>query len=132
MAEENKQEKIRNMRKKKGHRGYKFVIIACIILIVISLCILFRVDKYINPYGLEVIESVFSKDEEITEKQARKIAEEQFEKLGENVNKNMLEVVELKRNDDLYYYVSSEKNTCEISKKGGKITRINAIPTNEI
>ena len=51
--------------------------------------------------------------------------------MGENVAQDSLEVIKLQRDDGLYYYISSEKNTLEIRIKGGEITRINAVPVKE-
>lgn len=118
-------------KRKKGFNFYTFAIILCIIIILASLWVIFRPDKLITPYGLEVIKEKFSKNEEISENDARKLAVKQFEKMGENVAQDSLEVIKLQRNDGLYYYISSEKNTLEIRIKGGEITRINAVPVKE-
>lgn len=118
-------------KRKKGFNIYALAIILCIIIILVSLWIIFRPDKLITPYGLEVIQSKFSKSEEISEDEARKIAVKQFEKMGEEVNKDSLEVVKLERDDGLYYYISSAQNSLEVRIKGGEITRINAVPVKE-
>lgn len=118
-------------KRKKGFNFYTFAIILCIIIILASLWVIFRPDKLITPYGLEVIQEKFSKNEEISENDARKLAVKQFEKMGENVAQDSLEVIKLQRDDGLYYYISSEKNTLEIRIKGGEITRINAVPVKE-
>ena len=118
-------------KRKKGFNIRIFGIIICIILIIASLCIIFRPDKIITTYGLEVFQPKIGKDEEITKDQAREIAVKQFEKMGENVDKNKLEVLDLQRKDGQYYYISAQRNSLEIRVKGGEITRINAVPVKE-
>lgn len=67
-----------------------------------------------------------------SEDKAREIAVEEFKKLGETVSKESLTVLDLQRKDGLmYYYIKSTKNTCEIRKKDGVVTRINANPVNQ-
>ena len=71
-------------------------------------------------------------DDEITEEKARKVAVEQFKRLGEKRAKTeQLKVQKILRNEAEYYYISSEKNTLEIQIKGGKITRINSASVQE-
>lgn len=77
-----------------------------------------------KPY---VIDPGVSALEDITEEKAKEIAIEQFGVLGENsLNPESLECIKIKRDDTLYYYISSEKNTIEIKIEGGVITRINS------
>ena len=66
---------------------------------------------------------------EILEEIARTIAKEQFEALGENnVNEEELEVIKIKRKEEMYYYVSSENNNeVEIKISDGKVARINGV-----
>lgn len=118
-------------KRKKGFNIRVFAIILCILIIIASLCIIFRPDKIITAYGLEVFQPKIGKDEEITKQQAREIAIKQFEKMGENIEKEKLEVLELQRKDGQYYYISAKRNSLEIRKKGGEITRINAVPVKE-
>lgn len=66
-----------------------------------------------------------------SEDKAREIAVAEFAKLGENVTKDSLTVLNLERKDGLmYYYIKSSKNTCEVRKNDGVVTRINANPVN--
>ncbi|MCI8397644.1 MAG: hypothetical protein HFJ52_08635 [Clostridia bacterium] len=77
-----------------------------------------------KPYVIDPGVSVL---EDITEEKAKEIAIEQFKVLGENsLTPDSLECIKIKRDDTLYYYVSSAKNTIEIKIEGGVITRINS------
>lgn len=66
---------------------------------------------------------------EISEEMARTIAKGQFEELGEkNVNEEGLEVIKIKRKEEMYYYVSSENNNeVEIKISDGTIARVNGV-----
>lgn len=118
-------------KRKKGFNIRIFAIIICILIIIASLFIIFKPYKIITAYGLEVFQPKIEKDEEITKQQAREIAIKQLEKMGENIEKEKLEVLELQRQDGKYYYISSQRNSLEIRIKGGEITRINAVPVKE-
>ena len=76
--------------------------------------------------GVEVIQSNKKETEEISEKEARKIAVKQFKKLNENVKEDSLSVTKIQRKGEEYYYIVSQKNNVEIKIIGGKITRINS------
>ena len=69
---------------------------------------------------------------QIDENRAKEMAVAQFEKLGEKTSKDQLQVYPLERNDGKYYfYIKSSKNTCEIRKEDGTITRVNAKVVNQ-
>lgn len=77
-----------------------------------------------KPYVIDPGVSVL---EDITEEKAKEIAIEQFGVLGEtSLTPESLECIKIKRDDTLYYYISSAKNTIEIKIEGGVITRINS------
>lgn len=128
---QNKEEDNSKTKLKKILTPYNIIIGISIILIILSLYIIFKPNKKYTSYGVEIVQSRVGKNKEITEDEAREIAVKQFEKLNENVEKASLEVIKLERNDGLYYYISSEKNTMEVRIKGGKVTRINAVPVEE-
>lgn len=128
---EKKTENNNKMRLNKKITPYNIVIIINIILIFTSLYIIFKPNKKYTSYGVEIVQSEVRSNKEITEEEAKEIAIKQFEKLGERVKKDSLEIIKLERKDGLYYYISSEKNTMEIRIKGGKIIRINAVPVEE-
>ena len=124
---------------------YNISIAISIIIIIISLCIIFRsnIQSGVNAIaskvkeityrpeertfnGVKVVTSKKRQSEEITEDEARELAVEQFKRLGETVEKDQLRVSKLKRSDTMYYFISSDENTMEISIKGGIVKRINA------
>ena len=110
---------------------YNIIMAISIILIITSLYIIFKPNKKFTSYGVEIVQSNVGKNKELTEDEARKIAVKQFEKLNEKVEEDSLEVIKLERENELYYYISSEKNTMEVRIKGGEVTRINAVPVKE-
>lgn len=124
-----------NKRRKKGiYNLYNIVSIVCIELIIISLFIIFEPAKFIRS-GIENIQTAIknSKEEkEISKDDAKEIAIERFKKLGEtNINKESLTVLEVDREDGLYYFIYSNNNSLELSAKGGHVIRINAEPVSE-
>ena len=131
---------------KKHLNLYNMGIIVAVLMIIISLIVIFRSniaagfsaigstikDMTYHPEerdfnGVKVVASKKREDQEITEDEARDMAITQFERLGENVNKDDIRIVKLKRNDNMYYFISSKENTMEISIQGGIVTRINAV-----
>ena len=116
---------------KKIFNLYNLAIFKCIVVIIVSLYIIVNpnIDQVIRNIEEEVKikENVSENNEEISEEQARKIAKEKFKEMDEKVKENQLEVIAIKRDNEDYYYISSEKNTMEIRKKDGKITRINSV-----
>lgn len=124
---------------------YNLSIVGAILIIIISLCVIFRTniqagftaigskiqeitykpkEKTLN--GVKVVTPSIKPSQELTEEEAREMAVEQFKRLGENVEKEKLKVSRLKRSDAMYYFISSDKNTMEVSIEGGIIKRINA------
>ncbi|MCI8518758.1 MAG: hypothetical protein HFJ51_01115 [Clostridia bacterium] len=67
---------------------------------------------------------------EISEEEARTIAKSKFKELGEtNINAEELEVLKIKRKEQLYYHVSSKDNHIEIKISDGTIARVNGVAT---
>lgn len=103
---------------------YNMAILGCTVIILISIYIIFKPEKKEETNNIETVQS---KNEEITEEEARTIAKKQFKKLGEkNIQKDKLQVKKIQRNGEEYYYISSAENTLEIQIRSGKITRINS------
>ena len=112
---------------------YNLAIIICIIIIAVSLYIIFKPNNsgMITRSGIEVVQSNTKKGEEISEKQALKIAVRQFKILNENVKEKDLNIIKIQRNNEKYYYITSANNSLEIKIDSGKVTRINAAPVEE-
>lgn len=106
---------------------YNIAIIACVILIAISVYIIFKPDKQISKNDVEIIQTDISETKEISEKEAKKVAQKQFKKIGEKVKLEDLECKKIKREQVEYYYITSAKNSLEITVIGGKIERINSV-----
>ena len=106
---------------------YNIAIIACVILIAISVYIIFKPDKQISKNDVEIIQTDISEIKEISEKEAKKVAQKQFKKIGEKVKLEDLECKKIKREQAEYYYITSAKNSLEITVIGGKIERINSV-----
>ena len=113
-------------------------IVVCVIIVAISLYILVRPNENDNTISdiKSRVCSWFSwvnnvKSKEISEKDARKRAVEEFEKLGEKVEADSLQVFDLERDEQMNFYIKSEENTMEIRKSDGKIVRLNAKIVNE-
>ena len=112
---------------------YNLAIIICIIIIAVSLYIIFKPNNRGNltPSGVEVVQSNTKEGEEISEKQALKIAVKQFKILNEKVKEKDLNIIKIQRNNEKYYYITSANNSLEIKIDSGKVTRINAAPVEE-
>lgn len=109
---------------------YNLAIILCIIAIVVSLIIILKPksSKKVTADGVEIVQAKIGSDEQISEKEAKKIAVKQFKKIGEsNIDENNLEILQIQRKGTEYYYVASKENTLEIKIAGGTITRINSV-----
>lgn len=109
---------------------YNLAIILCVIAIVVSLIIILKPksSKKITADGVEIVQAKIGSDEQISEKEAKKIAVKQFKKIGEsNIDENNLEILQIQRKGTEYYYVASKENTLEIKIAGGTITRINSV-----
>ena len=114
---------------------YNIAVVICVVVIVVSLCIILKPEdggifakqkEKLMVDGVEVIQSNKKETEEISEKEARKIAVKQFKKLNENVKEDSLSVTKIQRKGQEYYYIVSQKNNVEIKIMGGKITRVNS------
>ena len=81
-----------------------------------------------SPNTTNVVNSGVTSEDEISEDKAAEIAIAQFKEMGEtSLQKSEIEIMQIQRSGELYYYVSSPENTAEIKVKGGKITRLNSI-----
>lgn len=114
---------------------YNIAVVICVVVIVVSLCIILKPEdggifakqkEKLMVDGVEVIQSNKKETEEISEKEARRIAVKQFKKLNENVKEDSLSVTKIQRKGEEYYYIVSQKNNVEIKIMGGKITRVNS------
>ena len=114
---------------------YNIAVVICVVVIIVSLCIILKPEdggifakqkEKLMVDGVEVIQSNKKKTEEISEKEARKIAVKQFKKLDENVKEDSLSVTKIQRKGEEYYYIVSQRNNVEIKIMGGKITRVNS------
>lgn len=130
---------------KKHLNLYNLSIIGLVLIIIISLCVIFRdnignvansivsnikemdsssEEKELN--GVKVVASSIKENEEITEEKAKKMAVKQFKRLGENIKADQLNLTPIRRSGERYFYITSEENTLEIRVLGGEITRINS------
>ena len=114
---------------------YNIAVVICVVVIIVSLCIILKPEdggifakqkEKLMVDGIEVIQSNKKETEEISEKEARKIAVKQFKKLNENVKEDSLSVTKIQRKGEEYYYIVSQRNNVEIKIMGGKITRVNS------
>ena len=113
---------------------YNIAVAICVIVIIVSLYIILKPEdgeifakkEKTMVDGVEVIETNKKETEEISEKEARKIAVKQFKKLNENVKEDSLDIMKIQRKGEEYYYIVSPKNNMEIKIMGGKVTRINS------
>lgn len=114
---------------------YNIAVVICVVVIIVSLCIILKPEdggifakqkEKLMVDGVEVIQSNKKETEEISEKEARKIAVKQFKKLDENVKEDSLSVTKIQRKGEEYYYIVSQRNNVEIKIMGGKITRVNS------
>lgn len=114
---------------------YNIAVVICVVVIIVSLCIILKPEdggifakqkEKLMVDGVEVIQSNKKETEEISEKEARKIAVKQFKKLNENIKEDSLSVTKIQRKGEEYYYIVSQKNNVEIKIMGGKITRVNS------
>ncbi|MCI8620543.1 MAG: hypothetical protein HFJ50_01655 [Clostridia bacterium] len=68
-----------------------------------------------------------SNGKEITEGEAKIIAKDKFESMGEtNISTDELDIIKIKRKEVLYYYVASKQNTLEVRIEDGVIVRLNS------
>lgn len=158
MSDGKRMKKSKKLKKKRRANKLCIGIILCIILIIGSIIVLvlpsdfkFEFPKIdfsnIHLPHIAMLKEIDSPEDlanddgmnvsinnkkETSEDKAREIAVAEFEKLGEKVSKDSLTVLNLERKDGLmYFYIKSEKNTCEVRKKDGVLTRLNANPVNQ-
>lgn len=123
MTESKKVKKIFNL--------YSLVVLIFIILIIVCVTIIFKPKEKKTPSGIEIVNTGVRKEEKITEELAKVAAVKQFNKLGEKIEKDDLEIIEIEREGESYYYISSLENTMEIKIEGGNVTKINSASVEE-
>lgn len=107
--------------------SYNLAIFICVLVIVISLVVIV-LPKEETPTDSESSEITIG----ITESQAKTIAMRKFKDLGEsNLKSDNLETTQIKRGDELFYYISSKENTVEIRVADGTITMVNSVKVNQ-
>lgn len=84
-----------------------------------------------NTIDTNTINTYVKDEEEIAKENATNVAIKKFKELGEITTASELEVVKIKRKNELYYYISSKENTVEVRIEDNKITRINSVPVKE-
>ena len=84
-----------------------------------------------NTIDTNTINTYVKDEEEIAKENATNVAVKKFRELGEITTASELEVVKIKRKNELYYYISSKENTVEVRIEDNKITRINSVPVKE-
>lgn len=117
---------------KRALTPYHIATTICLIVLIISLCIILKPETKKTPSGITVVSSKTKENEEITEEEAKELAIKQFKKIGEkNLEKDKINIIKIDRNGEEYYYVTSAENTAEIKIKSGQITRINSASVTE-
>lgn len=117
---------------KRALTPYHISTTICLIVLIISLCIILKPETKKTPSGITVVSSKTKENEEITEEEAKELSIKQFKKIGEkNLEKDKINIIKIDRNGEEYYYVTSAENTAEIKIKGGQITRINSASVTE-
>lgn len=117
---------------KRALTPYHIATTICLIVLIISLCIILKPETKKTPSGITVVSSKTKENEEITEEEAKELAIKQLKKIGEkNLEKDKINIIKIDRNGEEYYYVTSAENTAEIKIKGGQITRINSASVTE-
>ena len=117
---------------KRALTPYHIATTICLIVLIISLCIILKPETKKTPSGITVVSSKTKENEEITEEEAKELAIKQFKKIGEkNLEKDKINIIKIDRNGEEYYYVTSAENTAEIKIKGGQITRTNSASVTE-
>ncbi len=118
--------KERTRKRSKRRRFIGIAIIICICLGIGAVIVVPMLQEKSNQVAekddkQEVKE--ISKEEEI----ARNVAVTKFSELGESISSTELEVQEIQRQGDIYYYISSKENTVEVRKEDNEIVRVNSI-----
>ena len=114
---------------------YNVTLVICIVMIIIFLIIIipFSKDKDSQNNKIQIVESSVKSGEEITEEEAISLAISQFDKIGEHsLKKENITISKIERKGEYYYYICSPENTLEIQISGGKITRLNSVPVENL
>lgn len=139
---------------KKIFNFYNLGILVCVLFIIGSLTVLigpdvklqniklpnikfpeinFDKNKDENDDKITIVDSKTKDGDSITEQDAIKLAISQFKKLGEkDLNTKDVTCLEIEREGEHYYYICSPQNTLEIKIVGGKITRLNSVPVDNL
>lgn len=128
---EEKKKKKRKFKLRRIFNMYNIGIVALIVLICGCIYIGIRQEEITTPSGIKVVSTNVKEDEEISEEKAKKAAEKQFKRIGEDVKAENLNIMKIQRDGEEYYYITSSQNSLEIKIKGGKIERINTAPVEE-
>ena len=124
--------KTKTERKSRSPRGKKPVIILLLLLIIIASTLVlleYTVDlsTHVREFMEEHITPIFSSNE-FTREQAIEMAVEEFEARGErNLDHRTLDLEEITRGDDRFYFISSDYNSIEIEAETGRVHRINNV-----
>ncbi len=117
-TDEIKSAKIRRIKRKKMLRNL-------IIIVVIVALLLIGLKMYNDNLANNNSKTLVEPNSENSD--TLEIAVARFKQLGETINKEDLEIVEIQRDGELYYYISAKENTLEIRKSDNKIVRENSI-----
>lgn len=112
---------------KKYINLYNIAILACIIIIIVSICIIVIPKNKRDVVKVDGVEIIQSNKTNITEEDAKNIAVKQLKKLKDKTKKDELNVKKIRRGQVEYYYVTTADNNMEIEIATGKITRINTV-----
>ena len=117
---------------KKLISPFSIAIIACVLLVGVAIYMFLTTEKKRTPSGIEIATIEVNENEDISKDNAIKLAIEQFKILGEkNLKAEDLEVLEIIKQKEDYYFISSKQNTVEIKKLGGMVTMINSATVTE-
>lgn len=125
------EKKKRKIKLRRILNMYNIAIVVIIVLVCFCIYIGIKNDEVVTPSGIKVVSTNIKEDEEISEEKAKKAAEKQFKRIGENVKSEDLKIMRIQRDGEEYYYITSSQNSLEIKIKGGKIERINTAPVEE-
>lgn len=89
-------------------------------------------ENQVNETNVANTNNITVKQGDANETAAKLIALNKFKELGEtDITENNLQVINIQRQEQEYYYITSPKNSMEIEIATGKITRVNSIPVQE-
>ena len=117
-------------RLKRIFSPYNLIIVLCVAAVAVGVYIFFKPANEVKFGDITIVQTNTKEGEEISEKDAKKTAVKQFDKLGEKVKDTDLTIQKIQRKGELYYYITSQNNTMEIKIVGGKVTRINSVLVN--